>query len=759
MPRGMCTFGSMCTIGLACPQVHLKSWTPAAQLTQTLRHPFPTQNLLSSSRNTTSSTSLPRHRQWTTAAMDSQIKRGRTTSSKDLTAAVAQNFPKKARVCSPAGSTSSDTYSDPPTLQSDLSEASRGHSSPRLSPRTPLIGTAEVFQDDWRIGTVGAWQQVPPNLELVKASDFSVRPEVSVTSKKCFKSTARLDVGIDCKGQVLLSSQAQDDGSGWAQSVSSTTNSSSASMPHNLRRTAGRMDDPSAQSRSGSETTQPQGGPSEELEEGEPDDDKELIDFLKRHMAPDAAHRFYRATKGKIVFDPRRPLESTGAAHSLSILEALCVDVKGFRVPVKSATSDSSGESSSRSGLNSGSGSSAPGARASGSGVPNQGDDSPTGGQVPEDGSNGAIGFIDTGFPVEPPAMRLLRCPHHAAFPELYRANDRTRQKYRTCEGPGYTKMQYLKEHIKNVHVTNVLRCHICQRTFHIEAELEHHTHHDDCPVRCPEQACGMQFPSKSQRTTHMAEQHPASNRDLAIDDLDEKKHASLKKCLQQYTSALKKGKAVGDRARDDWVAANTNGFMVGRLGAKINPLLELGQWYVVFTTLFPRVAVPDSPFYPPQDVALRNEFVIETVIYYYDCVLNATYGENGPLPIGPQEFRDISRNALHTALNVAAHTRLLPTAIGHLATSHNSEQALIPSQYVIFPVLDPLMGVVSGVQPQDSSIVGPVAGHVMPQYPLSTGDRPVNGFENGFPTNDYSNVLGQSQQPPQGDPGRWTAQ
>jgi hypothetical protein len=105
-----------------------------------------------------------------------------------------------------------------------------------------------------------------------------------------------------------------------------------------------------------------------------------------------------------------------------------------------------------------------------------------------------------------------------------------------------------------------------------------------------------MEFGSKSQRATHMAEQHPVSSRDPAMEDLDENMHANLKKCLQKYTSALKKGKAAEDRARDEWVEANTRQFMVGRSEAKINPLLELGQWYVVFTTLFPRAPIPESP-------------------------------------------------------------------------------------------------------------------------------------------------------------------
>ena len=164
-------------------------------------------------------------------------------------------------------------------------------------------------------------------------------------------------------------------------------------------------------------------------------------------------------------------------------------------------------------------------------------------------------------------------------------------------------------------------------------------------------------------------------------------------------------------------------------------------------------------PVYPQHAVALRNEIATETVLYCYDWVSNVTYGENEPWPIGPQQFRDISRDALRTALNVAAQIQLLPTAFGHLVTSQNSEQALVPGQDVIFPVVDPLVGVVSGVQPQDSSVVGPVAGQqVTPQYRLPVG-HPINNFENSFATDDFSNVLGQSQQPPQEGPGGWTTQ
>ncbi|KAK4444359.1 hypothetical protein QBC34DRAFT_309135 [Podospora aff. communis PSN243] len=579
-------------------------------------------------------------------------------------------------------------------------------------------------------------------------------------------------MAVGFRGQVSPSSRAQDIGCEGTQPTDSASNPISYTVPHSSQHTAGRIDDPSSQSRSGSETTQSQEGSSDDLEDDVPDEDRELLKVLRQNMAPDAAHRFYQKTRGKVVFDPRRPLESAGAAHSLSILEALRIDVQNFRVPIRSATSDSSGESSTGSGSSSGSDSSpARGTGPSGSGFAQQ-DEAPNGGQIPEDGPNRAAEFNHPPAGVESPVMRLLRCPHHAAFPEHYCANDRTGQKYRTCSGPGYTKMQYLKEHIKNVHVANPHRCHICQKSFKTESELEDHTRHDDgCRVRCPEPACGMEFPNKSQRDAHVAEQHPATDCDPALNDMDEKMHTTMKKCLRQFTSALKRGRAVGDRARNDWVEANTNDFMEGRSSdPKINPLLELGQWYVVFTTLFPRSSIPESPFYPPQQVALSNEVVIETVIYYYDMVLHATYGENGPLPVGPQEFRDVSRDTLRAALNIAAQTRLLPAAFGHLSPAQDSQQASVDNNqdFLVSSMADSSAQLVpvNYVPPQGSSVAGPIVGQTAQQYPVPVGNilppqppQPVGAFGNGFGPVDFSDVLGQNQQPSNAGSGGWGPQ
>jgi len=69
-----------------------------------------------------------------------------------------------------------------------------------------------------------------------------------------------------------------------------------------------------------------------------------------------------------------------------------------------------------------------------------------------------------------------------------------------------------------------------------------------------------------------------------------------MKKNLKAYGESLKnekKGKGRIDPAMEKWIEKNTDRYMVGR--TKPNPKLELGQWYILFTTLSLE-GVPEHP-------------------------------------------------------------------------------------------------------------------------------------------------------------------
>jgi len=158
-------------------------------------------------------------------------------------------------------------------------------------------------------------------------------------------------------------------------------------------------------------------------------------------MAPEAAKLFCQAVKGKLTFAPREAPESINDFRAFSLVEALHIDVQGLRAPLRSVASDSNGGSSS-SGDSFGWGRRD---KTSPSGQRND-DSDPNGDRVPDDRPNRLTDPSSTKSPVGASAMRPLRCPYNACSPEYYCANDRTGRKYQPCAGPGWTKMQYIKQ-------------------------------------------------------------------------------------------------------------------------------------------------------------------------------------------------------------------------------------------------------------------------------------------------------------------------
>jgi len=139
---------------------------------------------------------------------------------------------------------------------------------------------------------------------------------------------------------------------------------------------------------------------------------------------------------------------------------------------------------------------------------------------------------------------------------------------------------------------------------------LKDHTRDDDCPTRCSEQGCDVEFGSKKDRKAHMSEKHH-NILHPGVSEMDEKMHRALRERLKKYTESLKKGEAASDKALWDWVTANTDEFKAGR-ETKINAWLELGQWYVMFATLFPSMQVPKDPcksHHPPYTITSWSLF------------------------------------------------------------------------------------------------------------------------------------------------------
>lgn len=115
-----------------------------------------------------------------------------------------------------------------------------------------------------------------------------------------------------------------------------------------------------------------------------------------------------------------------------------------------------------------------------------------------------------------------------------------------------------------------------------------------DCPVRCAE--CKQEFNSKPARKTHHDKEHAVSDANqIDITYIDDEKYAEMKSLLKAYSESLRKGKRTQNPQLENWILNNTEAFLQGR-DPEINPQLQLGQWHIMFTTLFPGSAVPEHP-------------------------------------------------------------------------------------------------------------------------------------------------------------------
>lgn len=55
----------------------------------------------------------------------------------------------------------------------------------------------------------------------------------------------------------------------------------------------------------------------------------------------------------------------------------------------------------------------------------------------------------------------------------------------------------------------------------------------------------------------------------------------------------MKEGKNVVDNERDQWIRAHTEKYRMGRPD-DTDPRIDLGQWYIIFTQIFPGIKIPE---------------------------------------------------------------------------------------------------------------------------------------------------------------------
>jgi hypothetical protein len=174
--------------------------------------------------------------------------------------------------------------------------------------------------------------------------------------------------------------------------------------------------------------------------------DDRLVHFVRSFMDPTVARRFLRLANGKLEYAPRQRIQSLQDVQGLSLLELLSADMTGVRGlggPMSSAPTDTDGDSHSADSFSSPSSNSSNSQQTSPNFDGSQHQRGNRNGQ--NDESNGASNPTeDVSTESRSAAQRTrLRCPFHAFFPDVYCASHNT--KFRSCQGPGWVSMQYLK--------------------------------------------------------------------------------------------------------------------------------------------------------------------------------------------------------------------------------------------------------------------------------------------------------------------------
>jgi hypothetical protein len=138
-------------------------------------------------------------------------------------------------------------------------------------------------------------------------------------------------------------------------------------------------------------------------------------------------------------------------------------------------------------------------------------------------------------------------------------------------------------------------QCNNCQEVFQTQEDLQNHEVSVDCPTRCF--ICRKETRTKAQRIEHQTNDHPETQDDPILMEIDESKWKIIKDRLKIYTESIKKGKSRVDPELTQWVQANTVKYEIGRTSdPKANSKLELGQWYIIFKTIAKEMKILEHP-------------------------------------------------------------------------------------------------------------------------------------------------------------------
>ncbi|KAG9237273.1 hypothetical protein BJ875DRAFT_454239 [Amylocarpus encephaloides] len=254
--------------------------------------------------------------------------------------------------------------------------------------------------------------------------------------------------------------------------------------------------------------------------------------------------------------------------------------------------------------------------------------------------------------------IQSLRCFHNISLPETFCVNHKTRDRFRSCGGPGFNNIQRLREHMASHHKQkpDELKCSGCKQDFANPKSLKEHTDTTDCVICCPD--CNETFFKKTDRTAHQNANHSDGGKSVFYKELDEKLWEKLKDALKTFAISIQRGKASEDPSLAKWVEKNKERYMIGR-SSNANYLLELGQWYVAWDTLRPLLSeeyVPEHPFYDYLPAAELGEEKIRLV---FKQLVAGEIKVNGPPPNEIPTQITWYDHHLGKALRIASRTQL----------------------------------------------------------------------------------------------------
>lgn len=232
--------------------------------------------------------------------------------------------------------------------------------------------------------------------------------------------------------------------------------------------------------------------------------------------------------------------------------------------------------------------------------------------------------------------LRRLRCFHNFLAPEIFRSNQETLHKYRTCPGTGWKDFQHLKEHTKNTHSKqvkplNALQCGQCQDKFPDQGALRTHLHTTDCPIRCRE--CTTVFDSKFLRLEHEKQEHVEKETEISFLELDKEKWKRIDddlKSLRRYLALFDKGETSPRVELEEWIKVNSSEYLVGRPNQDTGKTRwELGAWYAMFIAIAPGRDLPEHPFYDDNSLP-HGEYAEERIMFILKNMVNSTVAAHG---------------------------------------------------------------------------------------------------------------------------------